>query len=69
MVDVNNNGFLRIYQILGCKRRWIAPLLPIGKSVWWKGVRTGKFPKSIKLGPRTTVWKTEDIIALINSFK
>lgn len=42
-------------------------LLPISKSTWLNGVRSGKFPKPVKLGPKTTVWRVEDIRALIAS--
>lgn len=38
--------------------------IPVAKSTWWAGVRTGRFPQPLKLGPRTTVWKAEDIRAL-----
>ena len=50
-------GFLRLPQIL--------EIFPISKSAWWEGCRTGRFPKPVKLGPRTTVWKAADIAALI----
>lgn len=50
-------GFLRLSQVLA--------LLPISKSAWWEGCRTGRYPKPIKLGPRTTVWRAEDIRAFI----
>jgi len=43
-------------------------LLPISRSTWLNGVREGKFPKPVKLGPKTTVWRVEDIRALIASF-
>ncbi|HXD35423.1 MAG TPA: AlpA family phage regulatory protein, partial [Rhodanobacter sp.] len=33
---------------------------------WWNGVRSGRFPKPVKLGPRTTAWRVEDIRALID---
>lgn len=39
----------------------IHPIFPISKSAWWKGVQDGIYPKPIKLGPRTTVWRIEDI--------
>jgi prophage regulatory protein len=39
--------------------------IPVAKSTWWAGVKSGRFPKSIKIGPRTTVWHEEDIQALI----
>jgi prophage regulatory protein len=38
--------------------------IPVSKSTWWAGVRSGQFPQPLKLGPRTTVWKAEDIRAL-----
>lgn len=52
-------GFLRLPQILA--------IFPIGKSTWWEGCRTGRFPKPVKLGARTTVWRAEDIAALVQS--
>lgn len=39
--------------------------IPVSKSTWWQGVKSGRFPKPLKLGPRTTVWRVEDIRALI----
>ena len=50
-------GFLRLPQILA--------IFPISKSAWWEGCRTGRFPKPVKLGARTTVWRAEDIRAFI----
>lgn len=49
-------GFVRISQIL-------APVgpIPVSKSTWWQGVKDGRFPPAMKLGPRTTVWRAEDI--------
>ena len=55
-------GFVRLSQILAPN----GPI-PISKSTWWQGVKDGRFPKSLKLGPRTTVWKAEDIHALLES--
>ena len=50
---------LRIHQVL--------EIFPIGESSWWKGCKEGIYPKPIKLGPRTTVWRAEDIVAFIES--
>jgi predicted DNA-binding transcriptional regulator AlpA len=58
-------GFLRESQILGSARHGIAPLIPIGRSAWWQGIREGRYPSPIKLAPRTTAWRVEDIRALI----
>ena len=39
--------------------------IPIGKSTWWEGVKSGRFPQPIKLGPRITVWREEDVEPLL----
>ncbi len=53
-------GLVRLQQIL-------SPLgpIPVSKSAWWAGVKEGRFPKPVKLGPRMTAWRVEDIRALI----
>lgn len=58
-VNFPKTGLVRLAQIL-------APYgpIPVSKSTWWAGVKEGRFPKPQKLGPRTTVWKVEDIRAL-----
>jgi predicted DNA-binding transcriptional regulator AlpA len=38
----------------------------VSKSTWWAGVKSGRFPKPVKLGPRTTAWRVEDIRNLIS---
>lgn len=50
-------GFLRLSQVLA--------LTPVGKSSWWRGCKSGRYPKPVKLAPRTTAWKAEDIAALV----
>ena len=52
-------GFVRLPTIL--------KLIPISKSTWWAGVKSGHFPQSVKLGKRVTAWKVEDIHQLINN--
>jgi prophage regulatory protein len=52
-----NDRLLRIKQVL--------QIVPIAKSTWWDGVRSGRFPKPIKLGSRTTCWRQSDIDKLI----
>ncbi len=71
MAELPKTGFLRLSQIIGnTKRKSLEPcLIPVGKSTWWEGVKTGRFPKPVKLGPRITAWRVEDIKALIKSFE
>jgi prophage regulatory protein len=60
-------GFLRIAQICGDKKRGIAPIIPVCRSAWWCGVKSGRFPKGVLLGPKTRAWKAEDIRELITT--
>ena len=55
--SIPSTGFLRLPQVLH--------IVPVSKSAWWEGCKTGRFPKPVKLGPRTTAWRTEDIAALV----
>ena len=52
-------GFLRLAQVL--------EVIPVGKSSWWAGVKSGRYPKAVKLSPRCTAWKAEDIQELIRN--
>jgi prophage regulatory protein len=58
---------LRIKEVVGDKKANppVPGLLPIGKSQFWAGVRSGKYPAPIKLGPRTTCWKLSDILLIV----
>ncbi|MSR15593.1 MAG: AlpA family phage regulatory protein [Gammaproteobacteria bacterium] len=64
-------GFLCLPQIIGDPKAEpsIPPLIPVKKTCWWEGVRTGLFPKPVKLGSRVTAWRVEDIRALIESLE
>jgi prophage regulatory protein len=39
--------------------------IPVSRSAWWAGIQEGRFPAPVKLGPRTTAWRAEDIRELI----
>lgn len=56
-----HTGFLRLSAILAPR----GPI-PVGKSTWWAGVKDGRYPKPVKLGPRITAWRVEDIRKLID---
>ena len=60
--NVPQTGFLRVKQILAPN----GPI-PVSKSTWWAGVKDGRFPQPMKLGKRVTVWRAEDIHALIEN--
>jgi len=67
VVPLPETGYLRLPQIIGNPKADppIPAIIPVSKSSWWQGVKEGRFPQSVKLGPRTTVWRVEDIRRLI----
>ena len=71
MHQLPETGFLRLSQIIGRRRGESGepPIIPIGKSAWWAGVKSGKYPQPVKLGARTTAWRVEDIRTLIESMR
>lgn len=61
-------GYLRLPHIIGQPRANppIPPLIPVSKSTWWAGVKSGRYPAPVRtLGRRITAWRVEDIRALI----
>ncbi len=56
-----DTGFVRIWQILGCKKRNIVAHIPESSATWWECVKNHTRPQPLKLGPNTTVWRVEDI--------
>jgi prophage regulatory protein len=46
-------GFVRLHVVL--------MVIPVGKTCWWEGVKSGRFPKPVKLSKRITAWRAEDI--------
>lgn len=60
--ELPTTGFVRLKQIIGPGRP-----IPVSKSTWWQGVRTGRYPQPVKLGKRITAWRAEDIRKLIEN--
>jgi prophage regulatory protein len=52
----SNPRLVRLPQVLA--------MLSISKSTWWAGVRSGKYPQPVKLGPRLTCWRVSDLAEL-----
>ena len=50
-------GFLRLPQVLA--------IYPVGKTTWYEGVKSGRYPPSVAIGKRAKGWRVEDIRELI----
>lgn len=60
-ISLPETGFLRLPQVLA--------IFPISRSAFWAGVKSGKYPKPVKLSERCTAWKAEDIRQLITNYQ
>lgn len=52
-------GLIRLEQVLQC--------VPVGRTSWYNGVKKGRFPQPVRLGPRTVAWRVDDIRSLIEA--
>jgi prophage regulatory protein len=52
-ITENTSGFYRLPTVL--------TKIPISRSAWWAGIKAGRYPAGIKIGPRTTAWRQTDI--------
>lgn len=41
--------------------------IPVSRSGWWAGVRTGRYPAPVRLSTRCVAWRAADIRKLIQS--
>jgi len=60
--DLPLTGFVRLSAILSPN----GPI-PVGRTTWWAGVKSGRYPRPVKLGPRITAWRVDDIRRLIDA--
>jgi prophage regulatory protein len=56
---MTEDKLLRLSQI-------IPDILPISKTSWWNGVKSGIYPQPVKLGPRTTAWRESDVMRIVS---
>ena len=58
MDTIPETGFMRLKQVL--------KFIPVSRSRFWQGIKEGRYPAGVKLAPRTTAWRCEDIRKLIS---
>lgn len=61
-------GYLRLSQIIGdpTAEPPIPAVIPVSKSTWWAGVKSGRYPQPVRtLGRRITAWEVGGIRELI----
>lgn len=54
-------GFYRLPEVLS--------IIPTNKSVWYAGIRAGKFPQPVRISKRTVAWRKADIHQLVDDIE
>jgi prophage regulatory protein len=67
MNTLPETGFLRLHNIIGNKKTNTPAIIPVCRTSWLEGVKSGKYPQPIKIGQRAVAWRVSDIRALIES--
>ncbi len=44
----------------------LAEKLGVSRATVWLWAKAGRLPKPVKLGPRVTVWREEDVMAALD---
>jgi len=52
-------SFLRLPQVLN--------LIPVSRASWYHGIKVGRFPAPVQLGPRAVAWRRSEIDKLIEA--
>lgn len=56
---------LSLDEIIGNRKKGIPPIIPVSKSTWYAGVKSGRYPKSYEVSVGRVVWRGSDIYALL----
>ncbi|WP_341313608.1 AlpA family phage regulatory protein [Paraburkholderia sp. IMGN_8] len=44
----------------------VLTIVPVSRATWYAGVKSGRYPKPISLGPRCVAWRASDIQQLVS---
>jgi predicted DNA-binding transcriptional regulator AlpA len=58
-------GYIRLRQIIGDPKRGIPAIIPVSRATWFRGIKAGRYPAGVALGPRCVGWHVDDIRPLI----
>ena len=65
--ELPHTGFVRLNQILGDPKATppIPPIIPVSRTTWWEGVRSGRYPRPVRVSARSVAWDVVAIRALV----
>ncbi len=59
-LDLPNTGYSRLPTIL--------KHFPVSRSLWWQGVREGRFPRAYR-NQGVTLWKNSELLAFLQAWR
>ena len=57
-MHAQHDSLLRLPEVLA--------LIPVSRATWYAGVRNGRYPKPVSLGPRCVAWREREIQRLVS---
>ena len=57
-MHTQHDSLLRLPEVLA--------LVPVSRATWYAGVKSGRYPQPVSLGPRCVAWKASDIQRLVS---
>jgi prophage regulatory protein len=58
-------GYVRIKQIIGCRKKGIPAVIPVSRTAWFAGVKAGRYPAGKLISPGVRVWDVAEIRGLL----
>lgn len=55
---MQNDSLLRLPQVLA--------RVPVSRATWYAGIKIGRYPKPVSLGPRCVAWRSSDIQRIVS---
>jgi len=49
--------------------RGVLSRFPVSRATWYAGIKAGRYPAPVSMGPRAVAWRSSDIDALIANAK
>jgi prophage regulatory protein len=44
----------------------VLALIPVSRATWYAGVKNGRYPQPVSLGPRCVAWRASEIQQLVS---
>ncbi|WP_429283836.1 helix-turn-helix transcriptional regulator [Paraburkholderia sp. GAS41] len=57
-MQIQHDFLLRLPEVLA--------LIPVSRATWYAGVKSGRYPSPVSLGPRCVAWRASEIQRLVS---